>query len=203
MNGKIFLISGFLGSGKTAFALELIKRLSTKEIRVALIVNEVGEIGIDNQYMKQLGHNVWEIFGGCICCSLSTGLESTLTELENNFKPNVIIIEPSGAADPKAIYEVLLGLNFEKEKINNFFILDPTRIEMFEEILSPLLYSSLNFASSVIVNKLDLADETAISKCKRLIEEHAVSPEQHFFTLGNPFSAEFEKYILKLLIEKR
>lgn len=168
---KVIFISGFLGAGKTTFALKMVEFLSKENLKIALIVNEAGEIGIDNQYFKQLGHNVWELFGGCICCSLSAGLEKTIKELEENYRPDVVIIEPSGAADPNAVYNTLVAY-VEKEQVTNFFILDPTRIEMFEAILAPLLHSSLRLANVVIVNKLNLATADDLKKCKQLINDY-------------------------------
>ncbi|MFZ7121120.1 MAG: GTP-binding protein [Eubacteriaceae bacterium] len=197
---KIILISGFLGSGKTSFIIKLIKYLSDNNIKTALIVNEVGEIGIDNQYMKQLGYDVWELFGGCICCSLSSNLENTINELNTNYKPEIVIIEPSGAAEPKMIFESLINCKIPKSNIENFLILDPTRINMLIEILSPLLNSSLDLCNTVIMNKIDIASKDEMKKCENLISERNLNSFK--LNLKTKLSNELKTYINTLLKEK-
>lgn len=199
---QIVLVSGFLGSGKTTFIVKLVESLAQRKIKAALIVNEAGEIGIDNQYMKHLGYNVWEIFGGCICCTLAVSLEDTLQELEKNYRPDVIIIEPSGAANPETIYNSLSGLGIAKERITNFFILDPTRIEMFLEILAPLLISSLELADCVLINKIDLADWESVEKCRELTVTYGPHSPSFLVDSSQALSGKLSEYIANL-IEKR
>ncbi|AOT70991.1 GTP-binding protein [Geosporobacter ferrireducens] len=199
MGHHVLLVFGFLGSGKTTFIIQLAECFARYNKRAALIVNEVGEIGIDNQYMKQLGYNVWEIFGGCICCTLSSSLENTLEELEKNYNPDMIIIEPSGAAEPKTIYDTLVYAGLDQNKIHNFFVLDPTRIDMFEEILSPLLFSSLKLSDIVIINKLDLADREAVGRCTQHVNIHTIHNKFFLIERGNHFPVELESYILDLV----
>ncbi|AFV02188.1 MULTISPECIES: GTP-binding protein [unclassified Dehalobacter] len=167
---KIFLTSGFLGSGKTTFIKELIEYLSSKNIKVALIINEVGEIGIDNRYMKQLGYNVWEIFGGCICCTMASGLESTLKQLEV-YNPDVIVIEPSGAADPGITINSLSNLGIDRKQISDFFIFDLTRLDMFLTVLGPLLFASIEKADFILINKLELVDEQVVKAAYEVLKE--------------------------------
>ena len=78
----LLLLSGFLGSGKTSLLLPLSKAVVHSGYRVAIIVNEIGEIGIDNQVMRHLELNVWELVAGCICCTLSGDLIATLQNLD-------------------------------------------------------------------------------------------------------------------------
>ena len=196
---KIFFVSGFLGSGKTTFLLSMMRYFTRKNQKVAIIVNELGEVGIDNQYLKQLGHNVWELFGGCICCTLSTGLEETLKELKQTVEPDIILVEPSGAAEPDAIYRSFLQLGFSKDQIHNFFILDPTRIEMFLEILAPLFHSSLEIADVAIINKIDVASTEEIQKTRSVIEK-----DTPFFpmNLHEDFPEEFTAYLDQQLTQE-
>lgn len=197
---KVFLVSGFLGSGKSSFIIKLIKYFSSNDIKTALIVNEAGEIGIDNQYMKQLGYNIWELFGGCICCTLSSNLENTFDELISNYNPEVVIIEPSGAADPNLIYNTLLNIDVPKSMIHNFLILDPTRVDMFIEILAPLFYSSLDLCNEVIVNKIDVASNNEIKKCEELITSRNLYYCK--IDLKNDFPEEYKNRISSILKEE-
>ena len=71
------------------------------------MVNEIGEIGIDNQFMRQLDLDVWELFNGCICCTLTADLVTTLQRLDAAYAPDLVIVEPAGAADPKNLLRAL------------------------------------------------------------------------------------------------
>src|SRR5512147_623581 len=104
----LLLISGFLGSGKTTMILstidEIIKR---KHKKVVVIVNDFGQIGIDGKVMEKFGLKVREMPSGCICCTLGTDLLTTLRDVAEGFDPDLVIIEPTGVADPQAIHETL------------------------------------------------------------------------------------------------
>ena len=171
---KVFLVSGFLGSGKTTLIKSLVEYFSVANIKSALIVNEIGEIGIDNTYMKRLGYNIWELYGGCICCTLASGLVDTIEELKK-YNPDVILIEPSGAAEPKITIDALLNMGFERSDIVDFFLLDTTRLEMFLAVLQPLMLSSIEAADVVLVNKFELAGQDLYDEAIKIISE--VKPE--------------------------
>ena len=78
----LLLLSGSLGSGKTSLILPLSKAVLQSGCRVAIIVNEIGEIGIDNRVMRHLDLSVWEWVPGCICFTLSGDLIATLQNLD-------------------------------------------------------------------------------------------------------------------------
>ena len=84
---QLLIVSGFLGTGKTTFIIKFVKSALQKGVKIAILVNEVGEIGIDDQLMRRLGLNVWEILGGCICCTLAVNLNETLDKLLQEYKP--------------------------------------------------------------------------------------------------------------------
>jgi len=166
---NIFFISGFLGSGKTTLIKALVEFFSVGKIKSALIINEIGEIGIDNKYMKKLGYNIWELFGGCICCTLASGLIETMEQLKK-YEPDVILIEPSGGADPKATLDTLMHAGIDRQKITNFFVLDATRLEMFTAVLLPLISSSITEADVVLINKAELAGSDVFDEAVKLVE---------------------------------
>ncbi|WP_423055704.1 GTP-binding protein [Acetobacterium carbinolicum] len=106
------LFTGFLGSGKTSLLLKCAEYLARNKKKCAIVINEIGEIGIDNLQMKKMGYDVWEIFGGCICCTMAISLEETIKQLMDKFKIEYILMEPSGAADPSALYQPLQHSGF-------------------------------------------------------------------------------------------
>ena len=92
----VCLISGFLGSGKTTLLVKLGKRLGEKKKRVAVVVNELGEVGVDGAVIDAYGLRSVELTEGCICCSLSGSLMYTLQTIAKEYNPDVIFIEPTG-----------------------------------------------------------------------------------------------------------
>ncbi|MHB8061312.1 MAG: CobW family GTP-binding protein [Ruminiclostridium sp.] len=92
---EIYIISGFLGAGKTTLIHKLLKEAFQKD-KVVLIENDFGEISVDAALLKSGSIEVREINSGCICCSLSGNFVKALKELLDHFHPDKIIIEPSG-----------------------------------------------------------------------------------------------------------
>ena len=84
------IISGFLGSGKTTLLLRIAKSLVEDSGRkIAIIENEIGKVGVDDQTIAAEGLTVKELFSGCVCCSLRLDLINTLLELERNVNPDI------------------------------------------------------------------------------------------------------------------
>lgn len=154
---NLLIISGFLGSGKTTLLTKIAKRATEKGLKVGIVVNEVGDIGIDDQFMRRLGLNVWEILGGCICCTLTADLVSTLRRLKRDFGADLVLVEPSGAADPGAVISTLhrYGEDTVDERLQ-IALLDPLRMAMLMEVLSPLTTSTMQGADLILVNKVDI-----------------------------------------------
>lgn len=92
---KIDIISGFLGAGKTTFIKKLLEEGLVGE-KTVLIENEFGEVGIDGGFLKDSGMEIREMNSGCICCSLVGDFSVALREILSAYKPDRIIIEPSG-----------------------------------------------------------------------------------------------------------
>lgn len=169
---KLILFTGFLGSGKTSLLLKCAEYLARNKKKCAIIINEIGEIGIDNLQMKKLGYDVWEIFGGCICCTMAISLEETIKQLMANYEIEYILMEPSGAADPKALYQPLQHSGFTAAQIYNIFIMDPTRVEMFEAVLEPYLQTAIPLANGAVINKIDLASAEEMKKSYQIIKKY-------------------------------
>ena len=92
---EITIISGFLGAGKTTLIKKLLEEAFQGE-KIVLIENEFGEIGIDGGFLKDAGIQVNEMNSGCICCSLVGDFGAALKEVLDTYKPDRILIEPSG-----------------------------------------------------------------------------------------------------------
>ena len=105
---NVLCIAGFLGSGKTTVLLEVARAMAEDGAQLAVIENEIGEVGIDGGYVREQGLPVQELFGGCICCTLQAGLVETLRAVESRYEPDWVIIEPTGLAAPGDILGVVV-----------------------------------------------------------------------------------------------
>lgn len=173
----LLLVTGFLGSGKTTLIIPLAKSVVQFKRRVAILVNEIGEIGIDNQLMRQLDLNVWELLNGCICCTLSGDLVTTLQKLDADYAPtygapDLVIVEPSGAADPRNVLSALPYYRGKPlESVRTVSILDPLRLPMLMQVLTPLITSQIYHSDLVIVSKSDLASPDEIAFARQTAQE--------------------------------
>jgi G3E family GTPase len=176
MHGKseVIVISGFLGAGKTT----LLKKILTWETDLSetvVIVNEFGDVGIDGSLLKNLGSDVVELTGGCICCTLKVDLTQTLKKIRREFNPRRIFIESTGVADPVMITDAFDDEELrDKMKVSNVItVLD---IELWEgrEYFGPIFFNQLKLADLILLNKIDIVDENKISQF--LKEIHAMLP---------------------------
>lgn len=97
MAAKIDIFSGFLGAGKTTLIKKLLEEAFAGE-KIALIENEFGTVGIDGRIMKDYDLQITELNAGCICCSIAGDFTKGLKEVLKLYKPDRILIEPSGVS---------------------------------------------------------------------------------------------------------
>ena len=91
----MYLISGFLGAGKTTLIQKLLTE-AFKSKKVALIENDFGDFSVDAALLREGGYQVRELNAGCICCSLTGDFTAALASLLKTYRPDVVLIEPSG-----------------------------------------------------------------------------------------------------------
>jgi G3E family GTPase len=155
---QLLLVTGFLGSGKTTLILSLAAAAQAAGRRAAIIVNEIGEIGIDNQLMRQLDLDVWELFNGCICCTLTVDLVTTLQKLDEGYAADLVVVEPSGAADPTNLLRALPYYRGRPLASTRWVtVLDPLRLPMLLEVLEPLITAGIRQGDFLVISKTDLA----------------------------------------------
>jgi len=166
---RLLLIAGFLGSGKTTLTINLARAAVARGKKVAILVNEIGAIGIDNQLMRQLELNVFQLFGGCICCSLAGDLVSSLQQLDMAYDPDLVMVEPSGAAEPGNILNALPYYDGRPlDNITTLALLDPTRLSELYEVLTPLITRQAQGADWLVVTKADLAQPEEVEVAVRI-----------------------------------
>ena len=169
----VTVLTGFLGAGKTT----LLNRILTEQHgrKIAVIENEFGEVGVDNQLVIQADEEIFEMNNGCICCTVRGDLMRILADLmKRNGKFDAIIVETTGLADPAPVAQTF----FTDEEIGNYYLLDsiitlvdakhaPKQLDEFHEA-----QEQVGFADRILLSKTDLTkeDETEqlIKRLKRM-----------------------------------
>jgi G3E family GTPase len=164
----VTLITGFLGSGKTT----LISRLLTHPDmnRVAVVINEIGEIGIDNDLVTMSSENVSLLANGCLCCTVRTDLQDTLRQLFGQRRAGQIadfdrvIIETTGLADPAPVIQTLasdtmLGAQYRLDGVVTLVDAVNGAGQLAEQ---PEAQKQVAVADLLVITKEDLADAAVI-----------------------------------------
>ncbi len=165
----ICLISGFLGSGKTTLMIDLGKRLGKKGKRVAIIVNEVGEVGVDGALIDAYGLNSVELTEGCICCSLSGSLQNTLRAVANDYKADIIFIEPTGIALPSKINGIIRTSMVEHESKIGICVVDAFRAPRIYQEAELFFRRQIEDVDLVAVNKMELVSPEQLAEVEELV----------------------------------
>ena len=168
----MIVVSGFLGSGKTTMILATIgKYIETTKKKVVIIVNDFGKIGIDGTVMKKYGLEVQDMPSGCICCTLGADFLETVNTVASNFKPDLILVEPTGIADPANIIDTMKMYQGPKvDPIRIFVVVDAVRFPLIFKALAVPLRNQLNAADVIVINKIDESGPEAIRVVKASLE---------------------------------
>jgi G3E family GTPase len=190
---KITQVAGFLGSGKTTFILELSRILAgDNERKVALVVNEIGEIPVDGQIIEESGMRMKDIGGGCICCEVAASFAKTLAALYRDFGPDHILVEPTGVAVPHQVKQAAqMGNRDAKISLGPAVILfDATRpAELLDmDMLGRLVVTQVTDADIIAISKIDAVEEQAvedaIAKVKEFNEKAEIVKLSTFENIG-------------------
>ncbi|MDD1522922.1 MULTISPECIES: CobW family GTP-binding protein [Bradyrhizobium] len=156
----VLLVTGFLGAGKTTFVNHLLAHADGR--RIAAVVNDFGAINIDAELIAGASDGVVSLANGCICCSLEGDLLRTLaTLLRRDPKPDYIVIETSGVADPADIVRNLMDPVILREAPLETVLCVIDAGTPPSALDDALLRSQLRVADIVALSKLDLADADA------------------------------------------
>ena len=169
----ILLVTGFLGAGKTTVVNHLLAHAQGR--RIAAVVNDFGAINIDAELIAGASDGVVSLANGCICCSLEGDLLRTLsTLLRRDPKPEYIVIETSGVADPADIVRNLMDPVILREAPLETVLCVIDAATPPSALEDALLRSQLRVADIVALSKLDLADAGAGARMREAIRAQRV-----------------------------
>ena len=169
---KIDIISGFLGAGKTTFIKKLLQEAISGE-QVVLIENEFGEIGIDGGFLKDSGIEIREMNSGCICCSLVGDFGKSLSEVLTKYKPDRIIIEPSGVGKLSDVMKAVIDVSADMDVALNsaVTIVDVAKCKMYMKNFGEFFNNQIENAGTVVLSRTDITDTAKIQKDVEMIRE--------------------------------
>lgn len=166
----IIILSGFLGSGKTTLLNYVLRHSEGK--RVAVIVNDFGDVNIDAMLIAGKTDEKIELSNGCMCCSMGdNGLDETIENiLKQSQKTDAIIIESSGIADPSEIKRMVITSNVKEISYGGLlYVVDAKNYQEVKK-LHPNIRDHIQAADCLVLNKIDdvkSSDEkTIVNDCK-------------------------------------
>jgi G3E family GTPase len=175
----LWIVTGFLGSGKTTFIRSLIQRPEFG--RLAIVINEFGEVGLDHDIIEASSDDVYELVGGCLCCMVRGDLSETLTDLVTRrtvgelAQFDGVLIETSGLADPGPVIDMVLNTSplkafYQLKAVVTVIDAINAGREMIEEAVAA---AQTKAADILVVTKADLSTPSAIDTLSASLREIA------------------------------
>lgn len=173
---RLVILGGFLGTGKTSVLMPVARQIVAAagggdKTRVAIIENEIGQVGIDTAFTEGAGFTTRELFNGCVCCTLAASLMDSLNQLEQEVHPEWVILETTGLARPHDIAETVKRYYDENMNTAVCITVDVNRWSRLKKVVGELLFEQVANADYVFLNKIDLADRETIDVVRKDIED--------------------------------
>jgi len=183
-----FVITGFLGVGKTTMLTNSVKHYFGDK-KIAIIVNEFGDVGVDSQILTNVHSEVLEISEGCICCKLAQEFESGVLEIIQKYDPEIIFVETSGASEPFPIFLSLQNLGICVDGI--ICVTDTKNFVSYSE--NATAKYQIGGSNIILLNKTDLVSEQEVDEVENQIK--AIKEE---FNIKNTMTGEpiFKNYVI-------
>lgn len=176
----ISIITGYLGSGKTTLLKNILKDADKK---IAVVMNEFGEIAVDSKIIKGKNIEIAELSGGCVCCSISGEFGLAIKELIRKVRPELIILETTGVADPENLVDdiqtTLSDLVFLDAAIT---VVDADGFLKFPSI-GHTGRVQIEMADIILLNKMDLVSESQADEIELKVKQ--INPKAYFFRTRN------------------
>ena len=170
---KIDIVSGFLGAGKTTLIKKLLAEAFPGE-KLVLIENEFGEISIDGGFLKESGVQISEMSAGCICCSLVGDFHKALKDVQAQFHPDRILIEPSGVGKLSDVIVAVQNTADETEdmKLNSFVtVADATKVKVYMKNFGEFYNNQIESAGTIILSRTQKLSQEKLESAVAMLRE--------------------------------
>lgn len=167
----VTIITGFLGAGKTTLLNHILAK--QRGLRAAVIVNEIGEIGIDSDLIISGDSEMMELSNGCICCSINSSLADAIFRvLQHDPKPRHLITETTGLADPLPVALTFLRSEFrDLVRVDSIIAVADAANFSLDLYESKSAHNQLRYADIVLLNKCDLAEGQGLLEIEKKIRQ--------------------------------
>jgi len=167
----VTIITGFLGSGKTTLLNHILR--NRQDLKVAVLVNEFGDINIDSQLLVAVDEGMIELSNGCICCTINDSLvDAVYSVLERQDRIDYLVVETTGVADPLPVALTFLGT-----ELRDLTHLDSILTVVDASAFAPDLFNSeaalsqLTYGDIILLNKVDLVAPERVQELTQRIRE--------------------------------
>ncbi|MEM9163210.1 MAG: GTP-binding protein [Cyanobacteria bacterium P01_F01_bin.4] len=167
----VTIITGFLGSGKTTLLNHILKTF--KDFKVAVLVNEFGDINIDSQFLIQLDQDMIELTNGCICCTINDDLRNAVHRvLDRRERIDYLVVETTGVADPLPVTLTFLGTELrDLTRLDSILTLVDAEAYAPDLFNSQAAYSQIAYGDIIILNKTDLVNDQRLAQLEQGIHQ--------------------------------
>ena len=158
----VTIITGFLGSGKTTLLNHILTNQSG--LKTAVLVNEFGEIGIDNELIVSTDDNMVELNNGCICCTINEDLVDAVYKImEREDKIDYLVVETTGLADPLPVALTFLGTELrDMTRLDSIITMVDCANYSMDLFNSEAALSQIQYGDVIVLNKTDLVEEVDV-----------------------------------------
>ncbi|RXF73722.1 CobW family GTP-binding protein [Hansschlegelia zhihuaiae] len=166
---NVTIITGFLGAGKTTLLNNILEQGGDEKI--AVVINEYGEVGIDGQLVVETADTIVELNNGCICCTVRGDLVAAIGELVSSGRPiDRLIVETSGLADPAPVIQSFVLDDVLKSHVRLDAIVTVVDARHFRgQVAKDEAREQVAFADVLLINKTDLEDAASLDATEREI----------------------------------
>ena len=170
---KIDIVSGFLGAGKTTLIKKLLAEAFQGE-KLVLIENEFGEISIDGGFLKDSGVQISEMSSGCICCSLVGDFGKALKDVQAQFHPDRILIEPSGVGK---LSDVIVAVQNTVADIPDMnlnscvTVADATKVKVYMKNFGEFYNNQIESAGAIILSRTQKLTQEKLEAAAAMLRE--------------------------------
>lgn len=167
----VTIITGFLGSGKTTLLNHILS--NQQGVKTAVLVNEFGEIGIDNELIVSTGEDMVELSNGCICCTINNDLVNAVYKiLERQEAIDYLVVETTGLADPLPVALTFLGTELrDMTRLDSIVTVVDCENFSLDLFNSQAAYSQITYGDIILLNKTDLVPAEKVDELESRLKE--------------------------------